>query len=102
MNSRLSTGCVLMILLVLLLSGCSAGQRSYSSGIEAMQEQNYDLAVAELSQALQADPGNVEFQARLAAARGRAAWYHLEKKGDPCGQPGNMLKRPASFVSPLY
>jgi len=78
MNKRLIAGFSLFLLLASLMTGCASGRRSYSHGVEAMQEKNYDLAVAELTRAQEADPDNAEFRARLAAARSRAAYAHLE------------------------
>jgi general secretion pathway protein D len=90
MNSRLSAGCALLLMLAFLLTGCASGKRSYSSGEQAIQDRNYDLAVAEFSEAVQADPSNAEFRARLATARGRAAWFHLEN--------GRELKTEKKYV----
>ncbi len=89
MNSRVLFVPVLLLVVALLLSGC-AGQRAFSVGVEAMEDENYDLAVAELTKALKADPGNAEYSARLAAARSKAGWHHLQK--------GRTLRQERKFV----
>lgn len=90
MNLKLSAGWAAFLLLAVMLTGCAAGKHSFSAGVEAMQDQQYDLAVAELTRALETAPGNAEYRARLAAAREKSAWEHLQK--------GRLLKEDGKYV----
>lgn len=77
-TSRRMVICILLLILTLFVAGCATGRRDYAKGVDAMRDKNYDLAVAELTQALKANPDDAEFNSRLATARGLAAQQHLK------------------------
>ena len=68
-------------LLLLLLSGCVAGQASFTKGNQALETQNYDQAVIEYLAAVESNPTNHEYRLKLDQTRNRAALEH-KMKGD--------------------
>lgn len=68
-------------LLLLLLSGCVAGQASFTKGNQALETQNYDQAVIEYLAAVESNPTNHEYRLKLDQTRNRAALEH-KIKGD--------------------
>lgn len=68
-------------LLLLLLSGCVAGQASFSKGNQALETENYDQAVIEYLTAVESNPTNHEYRLKLDQTRNKAALEH-KIKGD--------------------
>jgi len=66
----------LLFLLVLVLTACAAGRSAYKRGEEALQQDNYDLAVTSFMTAVQQNPDSQNYQLKLDAARVRAAQKH--------------------------
>ncbi|MCW8859492.1 MAG: secretin and TonB N-terminal domain-containing protein, partial [Deltaproteobacteria bacterium] len=69
------------LLLLLFLSGCIAGQASFTKGNQALETQNYDQAVIEYLAAVESNPANHEYRLKLDQTRSRAALEH-KIKGD--------------------
>lgn len=70
---------LILLLTLLVFSGCSKHSRYFKNGVDAAQRESYDEAVLEFSRALQEKPGDVEYQARFLTSSGRAALDHLKK-----------------------
>ncbi len=70
-----------LLLLLLLLSGCVAGQASFSKGNQALEQQSYDQAVIEFLSAVESNPASHEYRLKLNHARSKAALDH-KTKGD--------------------
>ncbi|MCK5826855.1 MAG: hypothetical protein KAG93_07460, partial [Desulfuromusa sp.] len=68
-----------LFLILLLLSGCAAGQSSFTVGNQEFERQNYDQAVIEYLAAVESDPANPTYRIRLAEARNNAALYHKDR-----------------------
>ena len=69
------------LFLLVLLTGCAAGQASFKRGNQAVERQNYDEAVMEYLAALDSDPGNHQYLLKLDHARNKAALAH-KARGD--------------------
>lgn len=69
------------LLLLLLLSGCIAGQASFTKGNQALETLNYDQAVIEYLAAVESNPANHEYRLKLDQTRSKAALEH-KIKGD--------------------
>jgi general secretion pathway protein D len=70
---------LILLLTLLVFSGCSKHSRYFNNGVDAAHRQSYDEAVLEFSRALQEKPGDPEYQARFLTSSGRAALDHLDK-----------------------
>ena len=73
----LTTSC--LMLAVLVLGGCIAGQAQYESGQEALLQQDYDQAVMYYLDAVAANPENQQYLLKLSEARERAGRMHLQQ-----------------------
>ncbi|HEY3382107.1 MAG TPA: hypothetical protein VGK32_10085 [Vicinamibacterales bacterium] len=75
---RLCAGprCLIGVLLLLLVTGCASTQIA-RRGREAEARQDYDRAVAEYTQALRLNPGNLDTRLALERSRLRAAEFHF-------------------------
>jgi general secretion pathway protein D len=69
------------LLLLLFLSGCVAGQASFTKGNLALEQQSYDQAVMEYLAAVESNPTSQEYRLNLNRARNKAALEH-KSKGD--------------------
>jgi general secretion pathway protein D len=79
MNERRGRlGLALALAAALAGAGCSA-HWAYRQGIAEGRKDNWDLAVARLTAALQRDPDNVRYKISLENARVRASLQHYEK-----------------------
>lgn len=74
-------GLVCSTLLLLLLTGCIAGQEEFKRGKKALQQKQYDVAVSELLDAVEKNPDAQEYRINLNRARSQAALDH-KIKGD--------------------
>ncbi|WP_066727728.1 secretin N-terminal domain-containing protein [Desulfuromonas sp. DDH964] len=70
--------CVLFVLLALLLGGCAA-KKSFVAGEDLMAQGQYDAAVEKYLAAASGDPDTDEYRVKLANARAKAGWAHLQK-----------------------
>ena len=70
-----------LLLVLVLLSGCVAGQASLTKGNQAFEQQSYDQAVIEYLSAVESSPANHEYRLKLNNARSKAAFDH-KIKGD--------------------
>ncbi len=70
---------LILLMPLLVFSGCSKHSRYYKNGVDALQRESYDEAVLDFSRALQKKPGDPESQARFLTASARAALEHLDK-----------------------
>ena len=68
-----------LLVLLLLLSGCVAGQASFKKGNQALEQQNYDQAVIEYLTAIESNPTSHEYRLKLNTAQYKAALEHKEK-----------------------
>lgn len=66
-----------LVFLVLGLTGCAAS-KAYKRGLHAELTKNYETAMAEYRIALDANPGNIEYQLKYEQARFNAAFAHFE------------------------
>ncbi|MBN2793101.1 MAG: hypothetical protein JXQ81_11385, partial [Desulfuromonadales bacterium] len=69
------------LLLLLVLSGCVAGQASFKKGNQALEQQSYDQAVMNYLAAVESDPSSHQYRLNLNNARNKAALEH-KQKGD--------------------
>src|ERR1044071_7677542 len=76
MNSRLTRALVLAAAAV-ALPGCGA-RWAYRQAQAEAREQNWDMAVARLTRALQKDPDNIKYRIALDQARVKAGQYHAD------------------------
>jgi len=70
---------VLLVALVLLLLGGCAAKKAFVAGEDLMVQGQYDAAVEKYLAAASGDPDTDEYRVKLANARARAAWAHLQK-----------------------
>jgi general secretion pathway protein D len=70
--------CVVLVLALVLLSGCAA-KKAYSRAEKQMRRENYDQAVLDYSKALALDPGNSSYTAALERAKLKASAQHFER-----------------------
>ncbi len=78
------------LLLLLLLSGCVAGQAAFTKGNQALEAQNYDQAVIEYLDAVESNPAKHEFRLKLDQTRNKAALQH-KNKGDDLLARGQLV-----------
>ncbi len=72
-------GLVALLALVLLAGGCAGGRRAFKQGVKEGKKGNWDLAVARLTKASDAEPDNLEYRIALDHARSEASRVHTEK-----------------------
>jgi general secretion pathway protein D len=70
--------CVVLIAVVLLACGCPRGKSEFDAGKRAEAIQDYDTALINYQQALQADPTNTEYKMKAMRLRFEAAQHHVE------------------------
>jgi general secretion pathway protein D len=78
MTSRNFSG-LLLIVVAVLVAGCSKGNQLYKAGTKAESLNDYDTALENYNKALRADPNNTEFKLKAARARFEASTWHLEQ-----------------------
>ena len=78
MTSRYFSG-LLLIVVAVLVTGCSKGNQQYKAGTKAESLNDYDTALENYNKALRADPNNTEFKLKAARARFEASTWHLEQ-----------------------
>lgn len=69
----------LVAAILMLLTGCVAGQTSFVKGNQALESQDFDQAVVEYLAAVESDPGNHEYRLKLNQSRNQAATLHKDK-----------------------
>lgn len=72
------TRAVVLLLAVLILSGCAA-QKSYHRGEREMRRESFDRAVLNYSKAVALAPGNTRYAVALERAKLRSSSEHFEK-----------------------
>src|SRR5712671_6952444 len=70
---------LLLIVVAVLVAGCSKGNQQYRAGTKAESLNDYDTALENYNKALRADPNNTEFKLKAARARFEASTWHLEQ-----------------------
>ncbi len=68
-----------LLICLLVLSGCVAGERAIVSGKQLQEQGHYDAALARFQEAVAKNPNRQEYRVLLSNARARAAWAHLEQ-----------------------
>jgi general secretion pathway protein D len=95
MNIRSLYGPV-VIVCVVLLSGCPKGSSEYNSGAKAETLSDYDTALDHYNKALQASPNNTEYKLKVARARFEAGQWHVDQ-GRRLRNQGNLELALAEF-----
>lgn len=72
-------GLVALLALAVLAGGCAGGRRAYKQGVKEGKRGDWDLAVARLTKAVDAEPDNLEYRIALDHARAEASRVHTEK-----------------------
>ncbi|CAN5881814.1 tetratricopeptide repeat protein [soil metagenome] len=67
---------IAVVMLTVMVTGCAAG-RAFRRGEEASRSGNWDVAVAEYTEAVQADPDKPEYKIQLQRAMQSAAQAHI-------------------------
>jgi general secretion pathway protein D len=80
----------------LLAAGCPKGKPDYQQGQKAENLRDYDAAYEYYQKALQAQPGNAEYQIKFNQARFEAGAYHV-KKGMQARDRGDLQTAAAEF-----
>jgi general secretion pathway protein D len=70
---------LLLIVVAVLLAGCSKTNQQYKAGTKAESLNDYDTALDNYNQALRSDPNNTEFKLKAARARFEASTWHLDQ-----------------------
>jgi len=78
MKSRHCCG-LLLIVVGVLVAGCSKSNQQYKAGTKAESLNDYDTALESYNKALRADPNNTEYKLKAARARFEASTWHLEQ-----------------------
>src|SRR5712664_1520734 len=78
MKPRYLSGVVVVVYAV-LLTGCAKGNQQYNAGAKAESLKDYDTALENYKQALQAEPNNTEYKLKAARARFEAAQWHVDQ-----------------------
>src|SRR5258707_10281252 len=78
MTSRNLSG-LLLIVVAVLVAGCSKGNQQYKAGTKAESLSDYDTALENYNKALRAEPNNTEYKLKAARARFEASTWHLEQ-----------------------
>src|SRR5438045_2359239 len=78
MKLRQISGLILFAAIA-FVSGCGKGNRQYNAGSKAESIKDYDTALDEYNQALQAKPNNTEYKLRAARARFEAGQWHVDQ-----------------------
>jgi len=78
MTSRNFSG-LLLIVVAVLVAGCSKGNQQYKAGTKAESLNDYDTALENYNKALRAEPNNTEYKLKAARARFEASTWHLEQ-----------------------
>jgi len=95
MNIRKLYGLVVMVCVV-LLSGCPKGNSEYNAGANAETLSDYDTALDHYNKALQTSPNNTEYRLRAARARFEAGQWHVDQ-GRRLRNQGNLELALAEF-----
>lgn len=72
-------GLVALLALALVAGGCAGGRRAFKQGVKEGKKGNWDLAVARITKAADAEPDNLEYRIALDHARAEASRVHTEK-----------------------
>src|SRR5688572_10477707 len=67
---------IAVVVVAVMVSGCAAG-RAFRRGEDASRNGNWDVAVAEYTKAVQADPDKPEYKIQLQRAMQSAAQAHI-------------------------
>ena len=95
MNIRKLYGLVVMVCVV-LLSGCPKGNSEYNAGANAETLSDYDTALDHYNKALRASPNNTEYRLKVARARFEAGQWHVDQ-GRRLRNQGNLELALAEF-----
>jgi general secretion pathway protein D len=95
MNIRKLYGLVVMVCVV-LLSGCPKGNSEYNAGAKAETLSDYDTALDYYNKALQTSPNNTEYKLKVARARFEAGQWHVDQ-GRRLRNQGNLELALAEF-----
>lgn len=68
-----------LLALALLATACASGRRTYRQGVRESKRGNWDLAVARITRAVEAEPDNLEYRLALDNARAEASRAHTDK-----------------------
>ncbi len=68
-----------LLALALLAAACAGGRRAYKQGVKEGKRGNWDMAVARITKAADAEPDNLEYRIALDHARAQASRAHSEK-----------------------
>jgi general secretion pathway protein D len=94
-NYRRKTSVTFLILMLLLTSGCAA-RTAFKKGTKAEISRDYDTAMEQYRQALEADPGNIEYRLKYEQTRFTAAYMHFQA-GRRAREAGDLVKARAEF-----
>lgn len=72
-------GLAVLLALALLATGCAGGRRAFKQGVKEGKKGDWDLAVARLTKAMDAEPDNLEYRIALDHARAQASRAHSDK-----------------------
>lgn len=67
---------ICLLVIVVFLSGCIAGQSSFKEGNKALEEENFDQAVLQYLSAVEDNPNRSEYRMKLYYARHKGALAH--------------------------
>ncbi len=91
---------LLLLLLVLLATGCPKGGNDFKQGQKAELEKDYDTALIHYERALKADPRNAEYELRAKRIRFDAAQMHIDR-GHKLRDQGLLEPAAAEFEKAL-
>jgi general secretion pathway protein D len=74
---RQAIGAACALALLVALAGCGAARSAYRQGNREAEQENWDMAVARYSLALQKDPQNIAYRIALQSARVEASRLHF-------------------------
>src|SRR5438128_3540886 len=76
---RSTTLLTVLAALVLTFAGCSASSQAFKRGNRAQLTQDHETAMMQYKEALDRDPGNLEYRLKYEQERYAAAFDHFEK-----------------------
>src|SRR5215831_4035534 len=76
---KLQTYSKLLVITALIASGCASGRSAFKQGRDAEASRNFEQAMKQYKDALDQEPGNIEYRLKYEQARYASGYEHFQK-----------------------